>query len=267
MRVCRIGICSVLLVLFMTLSRPAAAEGNKTNFVGGAGFGVTELSFDEKLDADTSFNVYQLFGSVARGNAYASITWADTLSDAEISEEDETGEASRQDLDLTLGYRLTDAWTVFAGYKDGRTDLNLRVRDSDIRQNERYAEDGVFAGVSYTLNLEKLAGTINFSLAYVRLDTDLKFTRGLEGDEEDEEEEEEEEEDEPLEFDDLEGRSSGDADGFSAGVSWVIPVGRSLAVRAGYKINQYNLDVKSQGMRFKPDQRLSYFDVGLLYAF
>lgn len=238
------------------------AEDTKLSFVAGVGFGVTELSFPSKLDADTSFHTYQVFGSVSYDNAYASLTYADSLDDADVSEEDELGTASRVDIDLTLGYRLSDRWTLFLGYKDGETALDLQVRDTEIVQEEYYREDGFYGGVTFSHNMQR-AGTLNFSLAYIRFNTDLAFTQGFD----EEEDEEDEEEDEPVEFDDLEGRFSGDSDGVSAGISWVIPVSPQVAFRAQYKINQYNLEVWSDGVKFEPRQRLSYFDVGLLYAF
>ncbi len=252
-------IAAGLLVLMTTPVRAAEEAGVEWDIVGGVGLGVTELKFTEKLDADPSFNTYQFFGSIGYDKAYATLNYADTLSDENVSEEDEIGEASRKDIDLTFGYRLTDHWTVFAGYKDGETELDLRVRDTDIVQNEYYREDGWYAGVSRAFRLGR-AGTINLSAAYIKFDSDLRFTEGVEDDEE-------EEEDEPTEFDDLEGKYSGDSDGYSVGVSWVIPVGQKAAVRAQYKINDYDLEVRADGQKFTPDQRLSYFDLTLLYAF
>lgn len=244
----------------------AESEDSKArdlSFVAGIGFGVTQLKFTEKLDADPSFNAYQLFGSVGYDRWYASLNFADSVGDENVSEEDELGEASRRDIDLTFGYRITDHWTAFVGYKDGETELNLTVRDTDIVQNEYYREEGWFAGISRAFRLGR-AGTINLSAAYIRFDTDLRFTEGFDGEEEDDDEEELEE---PLEFDDLEGRSSGDSDGYSIGVSWVIPIAQKAAVRAQYKINNYDLEVRAQGQRFTPSQRLNYFDLTLLYAF
>jgi outer membrane protein with beta-barrel domain len=246
------------LVFLLLSSHFAYAEDGNVSFVVGGGLGITSLEFDEKLDADTSFNTYQVFASAGFKRAYASLTYADSISDENVSEEDELGSASRQDIDLTIGYRVTDQWTLFLGYKDGETELDFRVRDSNVVQDEYYREDGLYAGATYTLPLNK-AGSLNFSLAYIRFDTDLKFTEGVD------------EDDDPVgervEFDDLEGKFSGDSDGFSAGVNWVMPLSNHLAFRAQYKINQYDIEVKSAGLKFKPDQRLSYFDVGLLYAF
>ena len=196
--------------------------------------------------------------SAGIGNAFATISWSDSLGSENVSEEDELGDANRSDLDLTLGYRFNRNWAAFVGYKDGETDIEFRVRDSDIVQNEYYREEGFFVGGSYSLHFKR-AGVLSLTAAYILFDSDLRFTMGAE--------EEGDDEDEPPEFDDLEGTFSGDADGFSAGVTWVIPLSEKLAFRTFYKINRYELEVESDGMVFKPDQELRYFQIGLLYAF
>ena len=259
-----------LVVLFLSCAPASSWAEDKPaqspwTYVAGASLGFTRLAFDDKLDADTTFNTYALFGSIAYDKAYVSLSFADSFGDETISEEDEIGEASRRDIDLTVGYRVTPHWSLFAGYKDGETALDLQFRDTDIVQNEYYREDGLFAGASYTFDLQQ-AGSLSLSLAYIRFDADLRFTEGLE-EEEEEEGGGEEEEEEPAEFDDLEGDFSGNTDGFSAGAAWVMPFGDHLAVRAQLRYNQYNLEVDAEGLSFEPDQQLLFFDLGLLYVF
>lgn len=238
---------------------PALAA--EVDVVVGLSLGSTTMEFEEKLDANVGFPSYAVFGSASIGNAFATVTWSDSVGSENISEEDELGDANRSDLDLTLGYRLNENWAVFAGYKDGETDIRFRVRDTDIVQDEFYREDGFYLGGSYSWRFQR-AGTLSFSAAYIRFDSDLRFTEGFE-----EEGEEEEEEDEALEFDDLEGTFSGDADGYSVGVTWVMPLSEKLAFRTLFKINSYELEVESEGLRFQPDQEFRYFQIGLLYAF
>lgn len=81
----------------------------------------------------------------------------------------------RKDLDLTLGYRLSDSWTGFVGYKDGETSLDLRVRDTDVSQDEYYREDGFFAGLTYSYPIRN-AGTLGFTAAYLSLSQRLQST-------------------------------------------------------------------------------------------
>jgi hypothetical protein len=252
-------IAGLILSLAMATSLPAFGQGD-VDFVVGLSLGNTTLEFDEKLDADTAFPSYAVFASAGIGNVFATLSWSDSISSQNISEEDELGEASRSDLDLTLGYRFNEHWSAFIGYKDGSTDIDFLVRDTDIVQQEYYREQGFYAGGSYSWRFQR-AGTLSFTAAYIRFDSDLRFTEGFE------EEEEEEEEDELPEFDDLEGTFSGDADGYSVGVTWVMPIGDRLAFRALYKINHYELEVEDDGLLFKPEQELRYLQLGLLYAF
>lgn len=239
------------------------ADGPPVKFVGGLAWGYTELTFNEKLDADTAFNTLTATGGLSRGKVYSSLALSTSVSSENISEEDELGSATRTDIDLNFGYRANKNWALFAGYRAGSTDIDFTIRDSDIEQEEFYREDGFFAGVSYMLPMGR-PGNLSFTFAYTHYDTDLKFTAGFE---EEDEAEEEEEAEEALEFDDLEGRYRGTSDGYSAGISWVVPLGRSLAMRAQYKVNIYDLDVNVDGERFQPAQRLVYFNLGLLYAF
>ena len=232
-----------------------AAEPLKPQVVTGIAWGTTQLSFSEKLDADTTFNTVTGSVAVSLGKTYATLSYATDISEENVSEEDELGRASRDDLDITLGYRFNDHWAAFLGYKRGSTDLDLTQRDTTITQSEYYKEDGLYLGASYSWRFKR-AGILSLTGAYIRFDSDLKFTAG----------EDDPDEDDPIEFDDLSGKFSGDADGYSVGVSWVMPIGNSLAVRAQYKINEYDLEVKSDAGTFRPDQKFKYFDIGLMYA-
>ncbi len=249
-----------LCVLFST---QLSAEEQPVRFVGGIAWGVTELTFDEKLDADVSFNTLSALGALSRGKFYSSLALSSSLATENVSEEDEIGVAERWDADLTLGYRPTARWSVFGGYRAGSTDIDFSVRDTDIRQSEFYRENGLFAGASYTHSMGR-SGSISLTAALSRYDTQLKFTAGVD---DEEEEEDGEGESEALEFDDLEGRSSGTSNGVSVGVSWLIPLENSFALNAQYKINLYDLEVSIDDQLFKPSQRLVYFTLGLLYAF
>lgn len=254
--------------MLLGCSLPVSALGEDGNswspqWSVGLGVGQTELEFPEKLDADTTFGSYHALVGLRLGRFSTGLTYGDALTRETISEEDELGEGERRDIDLTAGWDLNDAWTLFIGYKDGKTDLDLQVRDTDITLRESYQEEGLYAGVAYRHTLGR-AGTLSLSLAYIDLDTDLRFSSDSASDDEDEEDDDE---GESLEFDDLEGRVSGDATGYSAALGWILPVGDRTAVRVQYKINQYDLEVRAEGRRFKPEQRLNFFDLTLIHVF
>ncbi len=252
----------VLIVLGVSLSisaRSMAAGSPPVRYVGGIAWGFTELTFNEKLDADTAFNTLTATGGISRGKFYSSVAVSGSMSTENISEEDEIGSARRTDVDLNFGYRADANWAFFAGYRAGSTDIDFTIRDTETQQKEHYREDGLFAGVSYTIPLGR-PGNLSFTLAYTRYNTDLKFTAGFE-------EDDDEDDEEPTEFDDLEGEYSGESDGYSIGINWVVPLGKALAMRAQYKVNVYDLDLSVDGARYQPAQRLVYFNLGLLYAF
>ena len=156
----------VCLAVFTTHVTADAEEGRKINWVVGASWGLTTLGFDEKLDADTTFDMYHLSVASSIGRAYAGINYSDSIRSENISEEDELGSATRRDVDFTVGYRITDNWAAFIGYKDGRTDIDFTVRDSDVAQDERYAEKGFYIGGSYSHQFSS-AGTLSFTAAYI----------------------------------------------------------------------------------------------------
>lgn len=248
---------SCIALSALALSPPGVCADN-IDFIVGLSLGNTTLEFEEKLDANTGFPSYAVFGSASINNAFATITWSDSVGSENISEEDELGDANRRDLDVTLGYRFNQSWAAFVGYKDGKTDIEFRVRDTDIVQNEFYREEGFYAGGNYSWRFDR-AGTLSLSAAYIRFDSDLRFTEGFEEEGDDEEEE--------LEFDDLEGSFSGDADGYSVGITWVMPLTEHFAFRTLFRINRYDLEVDSEGFLFNPEQELRYFQIGALYAF
>lgn len=256
-----------LFICFLT-GRVSAAESlaneAPVRFIGGLSWGFTELTFDEKLDADVAFNTLTATGALSRGKIYSSLSLSGSLATENISEEDEIGTARRADIDLTFGYRTDGRWSVFGGYRAGSTDIDFTIRDTTINQSEFYRENGVFAGVSYSHSLGR-SGSLSISAAFSRYETDLKFTAGF--DEEEDEEEQESEAEEAIEFDDIEGRNSGKANGISLGLSWVVPLEKSIALNAQYKINLYDLEVRTDDNVFKPVQRLVYFNLGLLYVF
>ncbi len=252
-------VCWLVAVAAALAASSAGAQDGGVDVVLGVSLASTTLSFDEKLDTDPVFPSYALFGSLSRGRVFGTVSYATSFGSTNVSEEDEIGDANREDLDLTVGYRFGRRWTGFVGYKDGETDIDLFVRDSDIVQDEFYREEGFYLGGSYALTFES-AGTLSFTAAYIDFDSDLQFTEGVEGDDDDDE-------DEPTEFDDLEGNFSSGSDGFSLGISWVMPLSDGFAFRALYKINDYDLNVRDEGLLFEPDQQLRYLEIGLLYAF
>ncbi len=251
----------VLLSLF-SFSANCAEVLKDARFIVGVSFGYANLSFPEKLDQDVSFPSTNLTLAAALKRWQLSLNHTLSLQDAEISEEEDTGDASREDIDLTLGYQISEHWSLFTGYKQGDTDIQFMSRSgSDEGRsefvNESYEQSGIYVGASYAWKFEK-AGRLSISLAYAKLDAENTF--GINTDEEEANEE--------LEFDDVGGQVSGDTEGLSYGISWTMPLSGNLIFQTRFKVNDYTQDLLVNGQEFKDiDENLTSLLVGLAYVF
>ena len=247
------------------LSTPVAhAEFSLENvrFVTSAAFGYTNFKFDEKLDQTLTFPSASLIAAAAYDRWQISLNGSFSMKDASVSEEEDVGDASREDLDLTLGYRLNDNWSVFGGYKTGETRISFTPRDFEdgelpLSSKEKYEQKGPYLGASYTLKLEN-AGSLNLSFAYADLRAKNQFRANTD----------EPEPNEALEFDDLTGRVTGDTNGLSYALTWTMPLAGSWLFQTRFKVNDYRQDVSFNGEKFKNvDETLTSLHVGLGYVF
>jgi predicted porin len=259
------------LPLLLTSHIVNAQQGfDKIRLVTGLSLGYSDFSFPEKLDHDISFPSANIPIALTMDNWQLSLNVSSTLADADIAEEEDIGKASRKDFDLTLGYRVTKNWSLFAGYKYGKTDMSFTPRDIDEEideeaegeeQNtleitkESYSQKGPFIGASYSWQFEK-AGSLSVSVAYASLDANNNFSANTD------------EEDELTEFDDLTGKVKGDTKGFSYGLSWTMPLSSNLLFQTRFKINDYQQDIVVDGERFEDiDETFTTLHVGLDYVF
>lgn len=234
--------------------------------VTGVSFGYSDFSFDEKLDHNISFPSVSVPIALTSGNWQVSANLQSTLQDADISEEEDVGKASRDDYDFTVGYRATQHWTLFAGYKYGKTSIQFTPRDSEdddelMVTDESYKQSGPFIGVSYGWRFEN-AGSLNISVAYADLSATNNFSANTD------DEDEEGESDEAIEFDDITGNVTGDTKGLSYSVSWTMPISSNLLFQTRLKLNDYQQDIDYQGTRFNDiDETFTSLHVGVAYVF
>jgi hypothetical protein len=232
------------------------------HFIGGLALGYSNFDFPAKLDHDLTFPVYQLHGGIAYKKFYVVANLADNFSDADVSEEEDVGEASRYDRDISLGYQLTPGWGVFAGYKTGKTTIDYQSREdldaggpAPVRQ-EYYEHEGPLVGLSYAKKFER-AGRLTLSLAYADLDATNKFVQDVDDDD-----------GEVPEFDDLTGTVKGDSTGLSLGIRWSIPVSGNLLYYLSFRVNDYEQDLTIDGNRYDNiDERITYLTTGLFFVF
>jgi hypothetical protein len=233
------------------------------HFVGGMSLGYSNFDFPAKLDHKLTFPVYQINGAVAYKKFYVAVNLADSLSDADVSEEEDVGHASRYDRDISLGYQVTPSWGVFAGYKTGETTIDYQTREdldsggAAPTREESYKQEGPFVGASYSIKFDR-AGKLNLSLAYADLDATNEFTQDIEPDDPDD----------IPEFDDLTGTVKGKSKGLSYGIRWSIPVSGNLLYYASFKINDYQQDLTVDGIKYDNiDQTITYFTTGIVFVY
>ena len=271
-----ISAVSCFLLLFSTQFVRAESKLSDVRLVTGLSLGYSDFSFPEKLDHNISFPSANIPIALTMGNWQLALNASSSLTDADIAEEEDTGKASRKDLDLTLGYRVTKNWSVFTGFKYGKTAMTFVPRDFDEEVDpeegvdeeeeadvfemtkESYLQKGPFIGISYSWQFEK-AGNLSLSVAYATLQATNNFSANTD---------EEEEEEELTEFDDLTGQVKGDTKGFSYGLSWTMPLSSNLLFQTRFKINDYQQDIIVEGERFKDiDETFTSLHVGLAYVF
>ncbi|MCP4431671.1 MAG: hypothetical protein GY806_11885 [Gammaproteobacteria bacterium] len=260
-----------LLPVFLILLSPysiSAALADKPvdlHLVGGMSVGYSIFDLPAKLDHRLTFPVYQVNAAIAYKKFYAVLNLADSISDADVSEEEDVGKATRYDRDLSLGYQVTASWGIFAGYKTGETEIDYLTREeldegvTAFSRNDSYLQKGPFIGVSYSKKFSR-AGKLNLSLAYAELNASNTFDADVETDGDDEDDE--------LEFDDLSGTVKGNSTGLSYGIRWSIAVSGNLLYYLSYKVNDYKQDVTFNGNRFNNiDETLDYFTTGIVYVY
>ena len=254
---------SVIVTFLLPQVTLAKSFTDDLKVVTGMSLGYSTFSFKQKLDHDISFPSITIPVVLASAGWQLSANFQTTLQDADISEEEDLGNASRQDLDFTLGYQVAKNWTLFGGYKYGETKMQFTPRNAEEQEqtqvsNESYRQQGPFAGLNYSWRFEN-AGNLSISLAYAKLNAINNFAANTD---------EEEEDDEAIEFDDISGRVTGKTAGFSYALNWTMPISSRLLFQSRFKINDYQQDISLDGQRFdNVDVDFTSLHIGLAYVF
>ena len=252
----------VLAALPLTATAQAESFMDGVRIVTGASLGYTDYDFPAKLDHDLGFPSGGLTFAATRNRWQLALNGTWSLQDADVSEEEDVGDASRRDIDLTLGYQVNTNWSAFAGYKSGETKISYISREDEDEGifnplRERYKQEGPYVGGAYTWRFEK-AGSLTLSLAYAFLDATNDFRANTDDDEPGED----------PEFDDLTGRVTGDTNGFSYGLAWTMPLSGNLLFQTRLKINDYQQDITFEDNKYNNiDETYLSLMVGLAYVF
>lgn len=226
-------------------------------FISGLSAGYSTFEFPAKLDHEIHFPSTEVLIAATKERWQLSLNWMTSLSNATVSEEEDIGIATRNDLDLTLGYQVNKNWSVFAGYKDGETEINFTSREDDIASRDIYAQRGPYIGSGYSWKFER-AGSLNLSLAYAYLDATNNFRANTDDDDEEE----------ALEFDDLTGTVTGISSGLSYAAAWTMPLSSNLLFQSKLKINDYQQDITHDNIEYEDiNETFTRLSVGLAYVF
>lgn len=238
-----------LMLAVVLIAATGSARAADITVVGGIDFGFKKLHLDTGGGANVfnpGFNTINPSIALGYKSFYAILSY-----DTSISAEPGIGDSgpsadvldfSRTDATVTLGYRLNDAFSLFAGYTrvadhfvETRTSGgNLLVDTID------YTENGPFAGVAYTKRFEK--GNLGLSLGYAKLDGTLSIA--------------------VHPFGSL-GDVSGDTVGLSYGVTWSGTLTGSLGYRVGIKGTRYEMNESTANIT----ERYTNFFVGITNYF
>ena len=246
----------LMMLTLMTASQGYGAPDLNT-YIGLEG-GLSTFSFEEKIDQQLVFPMANLTGGIAWERFSLAGTLSGSVTDADVSEEDFTGKATRRDIDVTAGYQILDNINVFIGLKQGTTELDVISRDemNPVSANEEYDQSGFYLGASTGVSVGE--GKLDISLAWADLSSDNRFFADVEVDIEPEE----------LEFDDISGANSGESSGFSFSVTWNQPINGDLLFRARFRHNVYDQDVTFMGQTFSGIQEdNTSLSVGVLGVF
>jgi hypothetical protein len=214
------------------------------------------LQFDAYNNSKIDFNgpIFGLGATVAVDRFFGDVYYQSTLNETAYSGSERLdgsrpppvifnlGDVNAQHSDwaLSLGYRMTDQWSVFAGYKSGKTDWDQSMRVnvvppiSMLIQDGKFAvnfdQDGPFVGTSYSFLMGP--GALTVKAAYAYLDGSYKSSfdsrvLGAGGNYI------------PLvqQFD-----WDGTSNAFSFGVSWTQSVTNNLGYSVGANYHHYQFD-------------------------
>ncbi|MCB1823510.1 MAG: hypothetical protein H6969_12235 [Gammaproteobacteria bacterium] len=164
------------------------------------------------------------------------------------------GNAKHADWALSLGYMVTDQWSVFAGYKSGKTDwdqLNSYRSDLDvilddvaaygkfskgIKISGDFKQSGPFLGTAYSLAVGP--GVLTFKVAYAYLDGTEKLSINQVF---------YYEPPFPNDYYDLSHKLDGNSNAFSLGVSWTQSLTDDLGMSVGANYHRYKFNLSGGG--------------------
>jgi hypothetical protein len=235
----------IVLVLLLCANGVAHAADDEATIVGGIDFGFKKLrlDFDRADNAFTpSFVTINPNLGLSYGAFYASLSYDKSISAETTSGVDSAlglataTDYSRADTAFTLGYRIGPSFSLFLGYTQGVSKMNVKgsrfvVTDPTTNppeieiflnvQDIEFKETGPFAGAAFNTTFAN-QHTLGLSLGYAVLEGRLSRHSQPAA---------------PLDFE-----VEGDTKGFSYGLMLSGPLTGSLGYRLALKSTRYETD-------------------------
>ncbi|MDG4552812.1 MAG: hypothetical protein P9E24_00985 [Candidatus Competibacter sp.] len=194
--------------------------------------------------------LWGLGGTVASGRFFGDIYYQSTLNETVqsgtgLNLEEYTFniggvKAQHSDWAVSLGYMITDQWSVFAGYKSGSTESDQSYQgytNSPNRQliengslDTKFDQDGPFLGTSYSFPIG--SGALTIKAAYAYLNGDFEWNNQV------------------LDYPPLnpliitqQYKLDGNSNAFSLGISWTQSLMDNLGYSLGANYHRYDFDM------------------------
>lgn len=273
-------IARVLLCFTLLFSGFSVADEflDELILIGGIDVGHKSQTLDQLLDTPLNFYTASVNTQVIYQHYFLGLSASQSISDARIAEDGEVGLASRSDYDLTLGWNTNANITLFGGYKTGTTNLNFETRElenSSLPQEQfaqSFKESGPYLGVAYTKRFSPTSQlTVSLAYAMLKAKNHLETADSDNSDNSDNDNDEDEGEPDELDFDDLSGDFTNDANGFSVAIKWSVQVVDNVYYTMIAKTNRYKQDIEGNlgglNKTFHTDENFIALSVGLAYVF
>jgi hypothetical protein len=230
-----------LPILLLSLSGPAQAADSEVTVVGALDFAFKDLTLESPGGGGAQFNTTLITinpgVAVAYRRVYVNINFDKSIDSASTTQIENGLPAmltmSRSDAVLTLGYRVFDSVSLYAGWLSGEIGAYLIGERQTAglgtyvfyTQEISYTEKGPFAGIAFAHNFSD-KGSVSISVAYAKLDGEISQTRYTGG------------ATPGTAYD----NNGSDVKGLSYSLIWTGPLNGSMSYRLGVKSTRYEGD-------------------------
>ena len=185
-------------------------------------------------------------GTLYYQNFYTRLRLSRTIQDDTIFSNGGVINATREDLDLTVGYFLGAGFSGFIGYKRAEFEATSAVdgSTSEINSITKFVDDGPFIGVSYSLPLQD--SSFSFSFAYADMDGEIRRNTAI-----------------------VSQSTTGSTTGASYFASWSKPVSDSTTFIVSLNAVRYDFDDEKDGLGAdqSTEQSFDIISVGISHYF